>query len=63
MELQKPGNSPRPGPERDRVPKEQAMQSVRSWVVQNEIRGVLERVPAGAARRIFDSSNPREIRT
>ena len=39
MEPQKPGNSPRPGPEvvgRQRVAKERATQRVRSWTVQNE---------------------------
>ena len=35
----------------------------RSWTVQNEMRGVLGRVSAGAAGRILDSANPREIRT
>ena len=39
------------------------MQRVRSWTVQNEIKGVLERVSTGAARRILDSANPRKIRT
>ena len=34
-------------------------QRVRSWTVQNEIRGVLGRVSAGAAGRILDSANPR----
>ena len=34
-----------------------------SWTVQNEMRGVLGRVSAGAAGRILDSANPREIRT
>ena len=65
MEPQKPGNSPRPGPEvveRQRVAKGRAAQRVRSWAVQNEMRGVLERVYAGAAGRILDSANPREIR-
>ena len=36
---------------------------VRSWTVQNEIRGVLGRVSTGAAGRILSSANPREIRT
>ena len=35
----------------------------RSWTVQNEMRNVLGRVSTGAARRILDSANPREIRT
>ena len=66
MEPQKPGNFPGPGPEvaeRQRVAKERAAQRVRSWTVQNEMRGVLGRVSAGASRGIFGSGNPREIRT
>ena len=66
MEPQKPGNSTGPGPEvvqRQRVANEGAAQRVRSWTVQNEIRGVLGRVSTGAAGRILDSANPREIRT
>ena len=31
-----------------RVTKERAAQSVRSWTVHNEMRGILERVSAGA---------------
>ena len=64
MEPQKPGNSPRPGQEVaeiQKIAKEQATQRVRSWTVQNEMRGVLERVSASAARGIFDSANSREI--
>ena len=49
------GNSPGPGPE------VVERQRVRSWTVQNEIRGVLERVSIGAVGRILDSANPREI--
>ena len=63
MEPQKPGNSPGPGTEvveRQKTAKERAMQRVRSWTVQNKIRGVLGRVSASAAGRIFDSANPRE---
>ena len=66
MEPQKPGNSPRPGSDvvkRQRVAKERAAQRVRSWTVQDEMRGVLGRVSAGAAGRILDSANHREIRT
>ena len=66
MGPQNPGNSPRPGPEvagRQRVAKELAVQRVRSWTVQNEIRGVLGLVFADSARRIVDSANPSEIRT
>ena len=65
MVPQKPGSSPVPGPEvveSQRVAKERAKQGVRSWTVQNEMRGVLGRVPAGAAGRILDSSSPRVTR-
>ena len=64
MESQKPGNSLRPGTEvaeRQETAKEQATQKVRSWIVQNETRGVLGRVSTSDAGRIFDSANPREI--
>ena len=64
MESQKPVNSPRPRPEavqRQRVTKERAAQRARSWTVQNEIKGVMLRVSAGAAKRILDSANPGEI--
>ena len=64
MRPQKPGNSLGPGPEVveiQKIAKERATQRVRSWTVQNEMRGVLGRVSASAARRIFDSSNSREI--
>ena len=66
MEPQKPGNSPGFGPElveRQRVAKERAAQRVRSWTVHNEMRDVLGRVSTGAAGRILDCANPREIRT
>ena len=66
MEPQKPGNSPGSGPEvvkRQRVAKEWAVQRVRSWTVQNEMRDVLGRVSTDAAGRILDFTNPREIRT
>ena len=36
------------------------MQRVCSWTVQNEMRGVMGQVSASAARRIFDSANPRD---
>ena len=65
MEPQKPGNSPGPGTEvvkRQRVNKERAVQRVRSWTVQNEMRGILERVSAGAAGGIIDSVNSKEMR-
>ena len=64
MEPKKPDNSPEPVPEvikRPRVAKEQAAQRVRSWTVQNEMTTALKQVPAGAARRIFNSANPVEI--
>ena len=65
-EAEQPPPPPGPGPEvvqRQRVAKKRAAQKVRSWTVQNKIRGVLGRVSAGAAGRILDSANPREIRT
>ena len=64
MEPQKPGNSPMPGTEvvkGQKIAKGRATQTIRSWTVQNEMRGNLGRVSASAARRIFDSVNPREI--
>ena len=63
-EPQNPGNSPGSCPEivqRKRVAKERATQRVRSWTVQNEMRGVLGRVSASAAGRILNSANSREI--
>ena len=48
---------------RERVAKELAAQIVCSWTVQNEMRGVLGRVSASAAGKIFDSANPEEIKT
>ena len=66
MELYKPGNFLGPKPEiaeRQRVAKERAAQRVRSWTLHNEMRVVLGRVSAGAAGRILDSANLREIRT
>ena len=62
MEPQKTSNSPGPGPEvvkRQRFAKKQAGQRVRSFTVQNEMRGVLGQVSTGAVGRIF---NPVEIR-
>ena len=41
----------------------ESRQRVRSWTVQNEMRGVLGRVSRGAAGRILSSANPREIGT
>ena len=64
MEPQKPGNSPGPGTEvveRQKTAKKRATQRVCSWTVQNEMIGVLSRVSASAAGRIFDSANPGEI--
>ena len=37
-------------------------QRVHRWSVQNEMRGVPGRVSTGAAGRILDSANPRNIR-
>ena len=65
MEPQKPGNSAGPGPEvvkTQRIAKEPVPQRVRSWTVQNEMRGVLERVSTGDAGRALNSANPRKIR-
>ena len=65
MEPQKPGNSPEPGPEfveRQRVAKERTAQRVRSWTVQNEMRGVLGRVSAGVAETILDFAKLKVIR-
>ena len=65
MEPHLPSNFPGPGSEvveRYRVAKERAAQKVRSWTVQNEMRGVLGRVSTGAEGRILDSANPTEIR-
>ena len=65
MEPQKPGNSPGPGPEvvkTQRVAKERATQRVRCWTVQNKMRDVLGPVSAGAAERILDSANSKEVR-
>ena len=47
---------------REKVAKDRAAKRVCSWTVQNEMRGVLGRVSTGAAGRILDSVNPREIR-
>ena len=42
-----------------KVTKERAAQRVRSWIVQNEMRGLLD----GCRRRCMnDSANPSEIR-
>ena len=41
----------------------ESRQRVPSWTVQKEIKGVLRRVSAGAAEKIFDSANPKEIKT
>ena len=63
MEPQKPGNSPGSGPEviESGSPKSERHR-VRNWTMQNEMRGVLGRVTAGAAERILDSANPRQVR-
>ena len=47
-----PGYSPGPGPEvveRQSVAEERAAQRAHSWTVQNDMRGVLRRMSAGAA--------------
>ena len=44
------------------VAKESVGKRVRSWTVQNEMRGILGELSAGAAGRILDSANHREIR-
>ena len=46
---------------RGRSPKSER-RKVCSWTVQNEMRGVLGQVSAGAAERIFESANPGQIR-
>ena len=64
MEPQEPGNSPGPGPEvaeRQKIAKKRATQRVRSWTMQNKMRGVLGRVSASVSGRILDSANSREI--
>ena len=38
----------------------ESCQRVRSWTVQNKMRGVLERVSAGAAEKALYSANSRE---
>ena len=48
--------------ERQVVSKEQAAQSVRSWIMQIEMRVVLRRMTKGAASMILDSANSREKR-
>ena len=65
MEPQKPGNSPWPGPEvveRQRIARERAAQRVRSWTVQDKMKGVLGRVSPGAAERVLDFAKSGEIR-
>ena len=65
MEPQKLGNSPGSGTEveeRDRESPKSKRRRVRCWTVQNDMRGVLGRVPTGATGRILDSANPRKIR-
>ena len=41
----------------------ESRQRVRSWTVQNGMRGVLGRVSTCAAGRILDSAKSKEIRT
>ena len=64
MEPQKSANSPGSGPEViERESSKSERCRVRSSTLQNEMRGVLGRKSAGAAGKILDSANPREIRT
>ena len=52
--------APEPGPEvlkRQRVAIERVAQRVSCWAMQNEMRGVLGRVSAGAPGRILNSAN------
>ena len=52
MGLQRPSNSPAPGPEvaeRERVAKERVAQRFCSWTMQNEMKGILGRISAGVA--------------
>ena len=66
MEPQKPGRFLWLGPEvieRSRVAKERAAQRVRSWTVQNEMRSVQSRMAIGAASRLLDCANFREIKS
>ena len=66
MKPQKPGNYPWSGTEvveRQKIAEEWAAQRVRRWTVPNEMKSVLGRVCAGAAERILDSSNSKEIGT
>ena len=42
---------------RQKIAKGRATQRVRSWTVQNEMRGVLAWESVSAAGRIFDSAN------
>ena len=54
MEPQKTSNSLESGPEvveRQKVAKERAVQRVRSWTVQHEMRGVLGRMTESAAMK------------
>ena len=63
MGTQNPGNFPEPGSEvaeRQKIAKQRAAQRVCSWTMQNELRG-RGMGSASAARRIFDSANPRKI--
>ena len=54
---------PGPGPEvveRQRIAKERTAQRVCSWTMQNEMRGILVRVSAGASKILY-SANPKKI--
>ena len=63
MEPQKPGNSTGPGTEvveRQQIAKERAAQRVRSWTVQNEMRGV--RKCCGKDSRFCQSYRDRSLK-
>ena len=64
MVTQNPSNFPEPGPEVIETKSRRSASGAKipCWTVQNEMRGVLGRVAAGAAGRILDSANPREMR-
>ena len=47
---------------RERLPNEQAAQIACCWTVQNEMRSVRCQITAGAARKILDSVDSRQIR-
>ena len=65
MELQKPGNSPRPGREilnRKKIVKRRVAQIIHSWTAQNEMRSPLGGMTADAASRVLNSAYFREVK-